>query len=228
MASRLARCAFSAAIILAAGLCALPASADAGERIVPPPLAFVEFCYREPKECPSVPASAATAMGDRSREASANYWRLVFSTGGPDAISLDRAAVPALVPEQRRAALADVAKVNLAINRKLSERSDQSVYARQDYWALPLAHGAAVGDCEDFVLEKRRMLRGMGYTERQMSIAIVKTPWGQNHAVLLVTADGGEVVLDNLSPHVQPWGSSSYTLLTRQSSDDPSMWIVPR
>jgi predicted transglutaminase-like cysteine proteinase len=229
MASRIARYAALAALAATVALAgSLPARADAGgAKVVPPPHAFIEFCYREPQECPSVAPATTKAMGDGSRDARANYWRLVFGTDGPQAISAG-AAPQASAPAQDAGALAQIAEVNATVNRSLSERSDQSVYGRQDFWALPLAHGGGAGDCEDFVLEKRRMLRALGYTEHQMSIAIVRTPWGEKHAVLLVATPQGDAVLDNLTSRVEPWSRSSYVLVARQSAEDPSLWVGGR
>jgi predicted transglutaminase-like cysteine proteinase len=229
MASRIARCAAVVAITVMATLAgSLAARAEAGAaKVVAPPHAFIEFCYREPQECPSVAATTAASMGDGSRDARANYWRLVFTTDGPQAIS-EQKRPQASITAQDDGALAQIAKVNTAVNRSLSERSDQSMYGRQDFWALPLAHGAVSGDCEDFVLEKRRMLRTLGYTENQMSIAIVRTSWGEKHAVLLVATPQGEAVLDNLSSQVEPWSRTRYALVARQSAEDPSVWVSGR
>lgn len=228
MASSPFRAVIQLAAIIVTAMTASAAMASAGDlKVVPPPKAYIDFCFREPDECPSVPTGAAP--GDASGQAAAaEYWRLVFASGEPSSVSSPPADPAPRQGPNDTADLAVLSKVNLAINRSLAQNSDAALYRRSDYWALPLAHGVAQGDCEDFVLEKRRVLRAKGYTERQMSIAIVKTPWKENHAVLLVSTEGGEVVLDNLSPRIEPWSRSHYALLARQSASDPSTWLGVR
>ncbi len=112
---------------------------------------------------------------------------------------------------------AQLNKVNRKINHDLVRRSDQDGYGREDYWATPLSDGeAAFGDCEDYVLEKRRALATAGVPQSAMSAAIVTTSWGETHAVLLVDTDKGEYVLDNLSSFIVPWAKAGYVWRERQ------------
>jgi len=225
MASNLSRLIGLLSVIAAAWAPSSFAVAGAPEFEIAPPKAYIEFCFREPQECPSVNTTSSTQP---ARAAGAEYWRLVFKAGEPGAVSRMQGAEAAPLQANLSDEIAVFSRVNQAVNRQIVERSDASVYRRSDYWALPLAHGAALGDCEDFVLEKRRILREMGVTERQMSIAIVRTPWDENHAVLLVSTEDGEMVLDNLSPRMEPWARSSYRLLARQSASNPSVWLGVR
>jgi predicted transglutaminase-like cysteine proteinase len=75
------------------------------------------------------------------------------------------------------------------------------------------------GDCEDMVLLKRKLLRQAGIPHRAMRIAIVITPWGEGHAVLVVRTDGGDFVLDNVVREVLPIGKSKHTFQSIESQN---------
>ena len=84
---------------------------------------------------------------------------------------------------------ASLTAVNNRINRAIIRATDMEVYGVEDYWATPLEDGTAKarGDCEDYVLEKRRALVAAGVPESALSIAVATTPWGEGHALLLVS-----------------------------------------
>jgi predicted transglutaminase-like cysteine proteinase len=83
----------------------------------------------------------------------------------------------------------------------------------------------AEGDCKDYVLEKRRALVADGVPAADLSIAIVMTPWGETHAVLLVRTDRGELVLDSLSQWIQPWRKVHYKWIKRQAPGQQLTWV---
>ncbi|HEY5409194.1 MAG TPA: transglutaminase-like cysteine peptidase, partial [Caulobacteraceae bacterium] len=91
--------------------------------------------------------------------------------------------------------------VNHLVNQLITFAPDNVVYGKDDYWAEPLEEqaGPKRGDCEDYVLEKRRALLVRGIPAAALSIAVVRTRRGEGHAVLLVVTDRGELVLDSLS-----------------------------
>jgi predicted transglutaminase-like cysteine proteinase len=210
-----------------------------GERVAPP-RGYIDFCAREPGECPPALRSRSGApagghLGD--------YWRVVFEAVEPAALPHHAGGVAATdppdgaqtaAPEPARADLLpataalwrDLETVNRSVNARIKAASDASVYRRSDYWALPLERGAAGGDCEDYVLEKRRALRELGYPDRLLSIALVTTAWGEKHAVLLVRTEQGEYVLDSLSPRIVAWRDASYRWDSRQSPDDDAIWVA--
>ena len=53
------------------------------------------------------------------------------------------------------------------------------------------------GDCEDYVLLKRRMLMQAGWPREALLITVVRDKKGDGHAVLTVKTDKGEFILDN-------------------------------
>jgi predicted transglutaminase-like cysteine proteinase len=48
---------------------------------------------------------------------------------------------------------------------------------------------------------------------------------GELHAVLTVTTDKGDYVLDNQNENVVPWTETGYRFVKRQSQSDPNMWV---
>jgi predicted transglutaminase-like cysteine proteinase len=114
--------------------------------------------------------------------------------------------------------------VNRRINRSIRRASDVSAFGRDDYWNVPTGP-RATGDCEDYVLAKRRVLIELGVAPEALSIAIVRTRQGESHAVLLVATAQGERVLDNLSPWVLPWEEAPYEWLQRQAPGQPLNWV---
>lgn len=240
-----------AAISLAGAVPALAGARDmdardafmqVGKRVAPP-RGYIDFCVREPVECP---ASMRARGADDYRGRMSHYWRVVFEAYEPAALPReaelrlsehvglsDPGASSAPAEGAHGAPLhvsdalwRDLTEVNQSINGRISAASDARTYGRSDYWALPLAHHSADGDCEDYVLEKRRALRELGYAENLLSIALVTTSWGEKHAVLLVQTDAGEVVLDSLSSRISYWRDAPYRWESRQSPENPAIWVA--
>ncbi|WP_428152556.1 transglutaminase-like cysteine peptidase [Brevundimonas sp.] len=114
--------------------------------------------------------------------------------------------------------------VTRRVNRAIRRASDADAHGRADVWVSPQGRGA-VGDCEDYVLAKRRTLIEDGVDPAAMSIAIVRTRGGELHAVLLVATPEGERVLDNLTPWVLLWNEAPYDWLERQAPGQPLVWV---
>ncbi|CAL1691015.1 hypothetical protein MMB232_01150 [Brevundimonas subvibrioides] len=140
------------------------------------------------------------------------------------------AAKPALAPAAPLARQSDlwrsVEAVNRAVNRSIRGRSDQDLFGREDVWQTSAEGTVTQGDCEDFVIEKRRRLLAAGLSGSQMSIALVRTARGQSHAVLLVATDDGEYVLDSLSPWILAWDKAGYRWISRQGRGTPLRWVA--
>lgn len=118
-----------------------------------------------------------------------------------------------------------IVDVNRKVNEAIHERSDIAATGMVDQWDLPIVDGTLAGDCEDYALEKRRLLLEAGLPASALSLAIVRTGWGQSHAVLLVTTDRGEYVLDSLSPWVSAWSSLNYAWVQRQAPGSEMRWV---
>jgi len=127
--------------------------------------------------------------------------------------------------ESTRATWRQLNRVNRQVNRAIRERSDLATTGLADQWSLPIVDGRLEGDCEDFALEKRRLLIEGGVDPRTLSIALVRTRTGESHAVLLVSTDRGEFVLDNLSPWITLWSRLDYRWVQRQVPGNPTRWV---
>jgi predicted transglutaminase-like cysteine proteinase len=115
--------------------------------------------------------------------------------------------------------------INQSINAKIRPMSDEQAFGISDYWTLPLSDGPrAVGNCKHYALEKRKALVDAGFSADALSIAIVKTSWGEVHAVLIVGTDQGDYVLDNLSPWIKGWREVNYAWVERQVPGKPLHW----
>jgi predicted transglutaminase-like cysteine proteinase len=142
------------------------------------------------------------------------------------------AAPPAAPPEIAATGPVHATPQLLAMLNQTNQRINAAIRPAPDprgvdYWDLPLdPGGAGSGDCKDYVLQKREELVSEGVSAGSLSIAVVRTRRGETHAVLIVTTDGGEYVLDNLTPWVTPWRDLRYTWLKRQlPGGGPSDWV---
>ena len=111
--------------------------------------------------------------------------------------------------------------VNYTVNTSITPMTDQEIYGVEERWAYP----RTVGDCEDFVLLKRKMLTQQGISPSNLLITVVLQPNGEGHAVLTVRTDRGDFVLDNMRNKVMIWTDTEYTYLKRQATDDPARWV---
>ena len=112
-------------------------------------------------------------------------------------------------------------RVNADINEKIKPLTDLEIYGVDEYWAYP----EAVGDCEDYVLLKRRDLMQFGISPSNLLITVVRKPDGEGHAVLTVRTDRGDFVLDNLVESVKNWAETDYTYLKRQAVNNTGCWV---
>ncbi|MCT9000311.1 transglutaminase-like cysteine peptidase [Chelativorans intermedius] len=114
--------------------------------------------------------------------------------------------------------------LTLAVNEAVKPVNDTELFGREEFWTYP----GRAGDCEDYVLEKRRILMQEGVSPSNLLITVVRKPDGEGHAVLTVRTDVGDLVLDNLSDVVKPWYETKYTYLKRQASTDTGRWVTIR
>jgi predicted transglutaminase-like cysteine proteinase len=95
--------------------------------------------------------------------------------------------------------LAKLEAVNGYVNARVRFVDDRVQFGVPDRWLAPtetLARGR--GDCEDFALAKRAMLRAAGVPEKDLYLVVLKDLSRRaDHAVLVVRAAGRFLVLDN-------------------------------
>ena len=118
--------------------------------------------------------------------------------------------------------IAIVRNVNRSVNRQISQVSDRSQYRKTDYWTLPLS---ARGDCEDFALLKKQRLIAEGIAPERLLIATVLDRNRRGHAVLILRADSGDYVLDNLTDNIKSWRTTQYIFLRMQNPEAPQNWV---
>lgn len=116
---------------------------------------------------------------------------------------------------------AAMVNVNNAVNTKVTPHTDFEIWGREEYWSYP----DGVGDCEDYVLEKRRQLMTLGVPAGDLLITVVRQPNGDGHAVLTVRTSRGDFILDNLEPRILAWHETEYTYLKRQSERNSGVWV---
>ena len=113
-------------------------------------------------------------------------------------------------------------RVNLWVNRKIKPLTDEEHWSVIERWSYP---EDGYGDCEDYVLLKRKMLIKAGWPRQALLITVVRDSKGDGHAVLTVKTDKGELVLDNQSDDILLWSETSYRYVKRQSQTDPNVWV---
>jgi predicted transglutaminase-like cysteine proteinase len=113
--------------------------------------------------------------------------------------------------------------INDNVNTAIEPVTDQELYGRQEYWTYP---EDGKGDCEDFVMLKRRELIDGGWPAGALLITVVRQTNGEGHAVLTVRTDRGDLVLDNLEPKIKLWGETDYQFIKRQSDRNSGRWVA--
>ena len=114
-----------------------------------------------------------------------------------------------------------ILEINYAVNSSVEPMTDDEIYGVEERWVYP----SAVGDCEDYVLQKRKMLIEAGISPSDLLITVVLQPNGEGHAVLTIRTDRGDFVLDNMRDKVLLWSETEYRFLKRQSERNAGKWV---
>jgi predicted transglutaminase-like cysteine proteinase len=120
------------------------------------------------------------------------------------------------------AAWRDLVRINRWANTKIKPVTDMEHWGVVERWSYP---DDGYGDCEDYVLLKRRMLMQAGWPRQALLITVVRDSRGDGHAVLTVKTDKGELILDNQNEEILLWSDTSYRFVKRQSQTDPNVWV---
>jgi predicted transglutaminase-like cysteine proteinase len=235
------RCIFIVALAVAASsVGSKDADMPTGRRTDAPP-GMLSYCLRVPAECtPPTPADDAESirlaeewtmkMAPRARARAMRAQRVSLTTEPTPAASTytaDAAPPPATTVAMTDELRVQLRDVNARVNRAITSSSDIKAYGVVEYWATPLSSGLAnpQGDCEDYVLEKRKALLAEGLPARALSIAVAMTPSNILHVVLLVSTDRGELVLDSLTPWIVSWDNTGYRWIKREKDGAALDWI---
>jgi predicted transglutaminase-like cysteine proteinase len=117
----------------------------------------------------------------------------------------------------------DLQRINLWVNTNIKPMTDMDHWGVVERWNYP---DDGYGDCEDYVLQKRKMLMQAGWPREALLITVVRDQHGDGHAILTVKTDKGEYVLDNQTDNILPWTDTGYRFVKRQSQADPNVWVA--
>lgn len=128
--------------------------------------------------------------------------------------------------KQRKLAMTEdkwllVRMVNAFVNGAIAPVTDETLYGTPEYWTIP----ADAGDCEDLVLMKKNILQQKGLPPEVLRITVVLDEHGEGHAVLSLVTTKGDFILDNRRNDIRTWNATGYTMLKRQSAQDPRKWV---
>ena len=121
-----------------------------------------------------------------------------------------------------REAWIDLVRVNNWVNATIKPLPDLEHWGVVERWSYP---DDGYGDCEDYVLLKRRMLMNLGLPREALLVTVVSDGNDQGHAVLTVTTDRGDYILDNQNKDILLWSDTGYRFVKRQSQSSPSGWV---
>ena len=113
----------------------------------------------------------------------------------------------------------DLVRVNNWVNERIKPLTDIEHWGVVERWSYP---DDGYGDCEDYVLLKRRMLMRLGWPREALLVTVVRNQRNQGHAVLTVTTDKGDYVLDNQNKNILLWSVTGYRFIKRQSQANPT------
>jgi predicted transglutaminase-like cysteine proteinase len=101
-----------------------------------------------------------------------------------------------------QAAWRDLNKVNHWVNETVKPMTDMDHWGVIEKWSMPTD---GYGDCEDYVLMKRKMLIDAGWPREALLITVVR---------------------DNQNESVVAWTETGYRFVKRQSQSDPNVWVA--
>lgn len=191
----------SAATMLAAGHTALSMKEGARAR---PPIGYVGFCIRYRDDCrpeSGAPLTTASTSAVAGHQAAVN---------APEAVTLTSGK------------WRELNEINSYFNSTIRPMNDIDLVQKVEWWDYAIN---AAGDCEDYVLEKRRALIARGWPADALLITVVRQWNGDGHAVLTVVTDKGDLILDNMTMGIVSFDKAPYTWLMRQSRQHPMHWV---
>ena len=118
----------------------------------------------------------------------------------------------------------EINQVNQFVNSAIKPASDLDTYQTTEYWAYP----TTLGDCEDYVLLKKKLLVQLGFNADELLITVLLDEHGEGHAVLSILTKSADLILDNRRDEVLSVNQTNYKFLKRQSQHDPNQWVSLR
>jgi predicted transglutaminase-like cysteine proteinase len=112
-------------------------------------------------------------------------------------------------------------KVNIVVNNAVRPMDDSDHYGVTEFWTVPVD---GEGDCEDYVLAKRKMLVLLGLPSAALRITVAVNNRFVRHAVLTVVTTQGDYVLDNAQDDILASEKVDYHWVERQDPASASGW----
>jgi predicted transglutaminase-like cysteine proteinase len=116
----------------------------------------------------------------------------------------------------------DLQRINLWVNSHVKPMTDMDHWGVVERWNYP---DDGYGDCEDYALQKRKMLMQAGWPREALLMTVVRDKNGDGHAILTAKTDKGEYILDNQTDDILLWTDTGYRFVKRQSQSDPNVWV---
>ena len=113
-------------------------------------------------------------------------------------------------------------RINKRVNETIKPLTDLEHWGVVEHWSYP---DDGYGDCEDYVLLKRHLLIQSGWPREVLLVTVVRDKDDKGHAVLTVTTDRGDYVLDNQNEAILLWSETGYRFEKRQSQFNPNVWV---
>jgi predicted transglutaminase-like cysteine proteinase len=132
-----------------------------------------------------------------------------------------RSSLPRDVALSTRA-WSELKRINVAVNTSIKPMTDMDHWGVVERWNYP---DDGYGDCEDYALQKRKLLMAAGWPREALLMTVVRDANGNGHAILTVKTDRGGYILDNQTNDVLLWADTGYRFVKRQSQSDPNVWI---
>ena len=117
----------------------------------------------------------------------------------------------------------DLQRINLWVNSHVKPMTDMDHWGVVERWNYP---DDGYGDCEDYALQKRKMLIQAGWPREALLMTVVRDKNGDGHAILTAKTDKGEYILDNQTNDILLWSDTGYRFVKRQSQSDPNVWVA--
>src|SRR5262249_30921803 len=117
----------------------------------------------------------------------------------------------------------ELLRINQWVNEAIKPLTDLEHWGVAERWNYP---DDGFGDCEDYVLLKRKLLMQAGWPRQALLITVVRDKQGDGHAVLTVKTDQGEVIFDTQRADVLLGPHTEYGCVKGQSQTDPNAWLA--
>jgi predicted transglutaminase-like cysteine proteinase len=109
-----------------------------------------------------------------------------------------------------------VTSINSRVNKEIEPVTDIDHWGIVERWDMA---EDGRGDCEEYVLIKRKRLVEAGIPRRALRVVVVIDDENAGHAVLMLRTDRGDFILDNKRNAVLAWHQTGYVYVKRESQD---------